>query len=205
MPEEPKDGPARVTIMADADHPPDPLPVPRARRGGPTRQAARSLERARLIERMVQMKRAGFTYVEIAKQVGYGTKQSCHRAVWNYIRAVPVAAVEDLRALENHRLDDYQLLVRDALGKAPRGTPGWWAAMDRLLRISRDRRQLNGLDLGPAPILPPGYGEPDVQDDDSAERTAWREQWAALPIERQQELYDQVKRLMGAAPGDRPV
>jgi hypothetical protein len=154
---------------------------------------------------MVQMKLAGFTYHEIARQVGYSSKQACHRAIWTYIKSVPVPAVDEYRALENERLDGYQLLVRDALGKAPRGTPGWWAAMDRLLRISRDRRQLNGLDLGPAPILPPGYGEPDAQDEDSADRIAWREQWQSLPIAKQQELYDQVKRLMGAAPGDRPL
>jgi len=176
----------------------------RVRRGGAMRKPDHAYDRAKLLKRMVQMKLAGFTDVAIAKEVGYSSKQACNRAIWNGIRSIPVQAVEDLRALENERLNGYQLLVWDKLRKASTG-PGWYAAMDRLLRISRDRRQLNGLDLGPAPILPPGYGEPDAQDDDSAERTAWREQWAALPIERQQELYDQVKRLMGAAPGDRPL
>ena len=193
-----------MTSIGTDDLPLGQPPVPQKRIGGPRRRADRSLEKARLIERMVQMKLAGFTYHAIAREVGYSSKQACHRAIWAYIKSVPIPAVDEFRALENQRLDGYQLLVWDKLRKASTG-PGWWAAMDRLLRISRDRRQLNGLDLGPPPILPPGYGEPDAQDDDSAERTAWREQWAALPIERQQELYDQVKRLMGTAPGDRPL
>jgi hypothetical protein len=193
-----------MTINGTDDLPLGQTPVPQKRIGGPRRRADRSLEKARLVERMVQMKLAGFTYMEIARQVGYSSKQACHRAIWTYIKSVPIPAVDEYRALENQRLDGYQLLVWDKLRKASTG-PGWWAAMDRLLRISRDRRQLNGLDLGPAPILPPGYGEPDAQDDDSAERTAWREQFQSLSIEKQQELYDQVKRLMGNAPGDRPL
>lgn len=71
-------------------------------------------------------------------------------------RARAHVAVEDLRALENERLDAYQRVVHKlAVGGGPDRLPPDLNALDKALRIMDRRARLNGLDA-PVEIAGPG-------------------------------------------------
>jgi hypothetical protein len=106
----------------------------------PRTSPSRIRARERAAEAVV-LRKAGCSFDEIARRLGFSQKGSAYRAVIGYIQALAREDAEALRELELQRLD--------ALLKAiwPRALEGELAAIDRALRISERRARLCGLDL----------------------------------------------------------
>lgn len=115
-------------------------------RGEPmTRKAStapRSLVALQRQQRAIELRRAGRSYREIARQVGIGVA-SAHRLITAAIadvRAIVQDDAAEIRALELSRLDG---LLGALWPKARQGDLG---AVDRVLRIMERRAKLLGLD-----------------------------------------------------------
>jgi hypothetical protein len=113
------------------------LPPASDDRGPPGHDAARA--GARRID-AVQLRLAGLTYEQIAAQAGYHDKSAARHAVLRALDRVEHAAVDDLRVLENARLDRAQAAIWPAVLR------GELAAVNSFLRLSERRARLNGLD-----------------------------------------------------------
>jgi hypothetical protein len=188
--------------------PPDDLPeIPpsKPRVGRPRKNSGDALEAAARVRKMIQMKLAGLSYDEIARQIGYGRAEAAHRAVKRYIHKLPSLEAHELRKIENERLDTLQTMLWQRLGSSD--TPGlWFAALDRILRVSEARRRLNGLDLTPLVLQQAGYGEPaSANPTEDPGAIAWRERFQSLPVAARQEIYDAVFRVVGPPSDDRPL
>jgi hypothetical protein len=85
-------------------------------------------------------RRAGMSYTEIARRVGYRDRRSAQRAVVAELEAQPGDDVQVVRKMEVERLD---ALLLSLWTKAIRGD-GW--STDRVLRIMERRSRLLGLD-----------------------------------------------------------
>ncbi len=110
----------------------------------PNLKKSRDARRAASIEKetkVFELRKAGVTWDQIAKTVGYATAAHAHRA---YARAVQRTqfkrTVEEMRELDNLRLD---ALLRSFWAPATKGTV---AALDRVLAILTKRWQLNGVE-----------------------------------------------------------
>lgn len=88
----------------------------------------------------VEMVLTGATLDEIAAAVGYADKSGAWRAIHRSLDRHEVAAVSEMRALENARLDKIQTVLW------PLALEGDLKAIDRLLRLFERRARLNGLD-----------------------------------------------------------
>lgn len=87
------------------------------------------------------LRKTGATYDQIAGALGYASRGAAHRAVQRLLKAHEVEGVEELRKLEDSRLDEMLF----AIYKAARG--GDLGAIDRILRIMERRAKLLGLDM----------------------------------------------------------
>ncbi len=135
------------------------LPVPPTN-GGQRRE--HTIEDSINDAQAAHLRAQGLSYRQIAQQVGCDV-HTAHDRVARAIAAVPVENVNELREVERARLDEMLMVAwremhRDHVvvqfGKVVRGEDGRplidsgakMAALDRLLRISRERRMLMGLD-----------------------------------------------------------
>lgn len=82
----------------------------------------------------------GFSYEEIARQVGFTNRGSAHRAVRKALAERQAEDIDTLRALEADRLDALQAAHWDL---AMAGDPG---ATNSILRVMERRARLFGLD-----------------------------------------------------------
>lgn len=100
-----------------------------------------------IIERerqVIELRRAGCTWDDIARQIGYANRKSAHEAFNRAMRrTLHDAGVDELRALEGERLDRLQ---RAVWTKAMNGD---LPAVHTVLRVMERRAKLFGLD---API-----------------------------------------------------
>lgn len=95
-----------------------------------------SAEKKRLA---LQLRLKGYSYQEIADEVGYGSKGSAHNAVSAELKAIPREAAEQAREAELSRLDQLQkAMVNQALAGDP-------MAVDRVLKVIESRSKLLGL------------------------------------------------------------
>jgi hypothetical protein len=123
---------------------------------------AQSLEQAIIDAEAAQLKADGHTYRQIAQIQGC-SPSGAHARVERAIKAVPVDAVESLRAVELERLDemyrvalsqlrtdavrvDHGRIVRDDDGNPLIDHGAKLIALDRLLKIQDRRAKLLGLD-----------------------------------------------------------
>lgn len=130
---------------------------------GKNGQFIRSLDTATKDTLAARLRATGMSYREIAAKLEYADESGAHRAVSRALAAVPVEAVNELRAIECERLDEltrrlwdvlntrYPLLNPDVELVGPDGKPvadpaPILAVVDRLLRISERRAKLLGLD-----------------------------------------------------------
>jgi hypothetical protein len=90
--------------------------------------------------RAVELAIAGMNLDQIAHEVGYADKSGAWRAIRRTLDRQEAAAVTELRALENARLDRLQTVLW------PPAMRGDLKAIDRLLRLFERRAKLNGLD-----------------------------------------------------------
>lgn len=108
-----------------------------AESGTSSRKVLARLREARAIELRVQ----GYSYPEIARELGYQTPGAAYRAVVRGLsRVYPEEEARQLLRLELARLDE---LLRVLWPKAVEGDLG---AIDRVLRIIERRARLMGLD-----------------------------------------------------------
>jgi hypothetical protein len=142
--------------------------------------AAETIEKER---RALGLRRAGITYDEIARQVGYANASGARKAVMRGLKRTLQDDADATRQLEADRLDRLQAGVWNA------AAGGDVQALDRVLKIMDRRAKLLGLDVpakheltGPGgggiivevlPELLPSMNDSDAQadapDDDSAD------------------------------------
>lgn len=103
----------------------------------------------------VELRRAGASYEQIARQLEYRGKSGAFAAVRAALKKAVVEEVDELRTLEQERLD----LAQAAIWVQVRN--GNLGAIDRFLRIQDRRARLLGLDapMKVAPTTPDGMNE----------------------------------------------
>jgi hypothetical protein len=90
--------------------------------------------------RAVELKAAGFTYAQVANQLGYTSRGTAFNVVAKALREQTAEAVSDLRDLENARLDALQAALWDA------AMTGDVRAVTTIVQIVQARVHLNGLE-----------------------------------------------------------
>lgn len=90
-------------------------------------------------KKALELRRAGWSFDDIAEEVGYANKGSAHRAVKQGIAAITREAASELIELELSRLDD--LLA----GLYENARNGDLFAVDRALKIADQRAKFLGL------------------------------------------------------------
>lgn len=93
----------------------------------------------------LELRKAGLTYEEIAKRIGYGSRTAAYNAVKRALTELAEetsASADRLRELENSRLDRLHTIAWQQAVEAKDLT-----AIDRAVRISERRAKLYGLDL----------------------------------------------------------
>ena len=104
------------------------------------RHRNKALAAARRV-RAVELKTAGYTYSQVANELGYTSRATAYNIVAKALREQTAEAVADLRDLENARLDALQLTL-------------WDAAIDGdvsaavVVKIVQARVHLNGMEVG---------------------------------------------------------
>lgn len=98
----------------------------------------------------VTMRLAGMTYEQVAEQAGYSDKSAARQTVMRALERVEQQRVDDLRALENARLDRAQAAIW------PKVIGGDIKAVDSFLRLSARRARMNGLDAPVSVTINPG-------------------------------------------------
>lgn len=90
--------------------------------------------------RAVELKAAGYTYSQVANELGYTSKGTAYNIVTKALREQTAEAVADLRDLENARLDALQVALWDA------AMTGDVRAVNSIVQIVKARVHLNGLE-----------------------------------------------------------
>jgi len=97
--------------------------------------------------RVMELRRIGLTFEQIAKEVGYAGRQGAKEAYDAAIARMGREAAEDLRILENDRLDDLWRRAYTQLSKIDAGDVDALTKLESvMLRISQRRSGLMGLD-----------------------------------------------------------
>jgi len=95
--------------------------------------------------RSVELAIEGHTYDQIAAGVGYANRGTAYKVVHQALSARSVAAVDELRRLETHRLDALQASLW------PAAMAGDVSAVQAVLKIVMQRCRLLGL-VDPRPV-----------------------------------------------------
>ena len=93
--------------------------------------------------RALELRKAGATYDQIAKQVGYSNRGNAQRAVQTALKEITAEPAREVLTLELERLDGMLLSLW------PQARRGDVNAVDRVLRIQERRARYLGLDDGP--------------------------------------------------------
>lgn len=134
---------------------------------GKNGQFIRTLDTAQRDGLAAELRARSMSYRDIALKLGYAGESGAHKAVQRALAAAPAEGAAELRAIEAERLDalarrlwavidtKYPLTAPDRVfvnkdGESVPDPRPIIAAVDRLLRISEQRRRLLGLDA-PAP------------------------------------------------------
>jgi hypothetical protein len=105
-------------------------------------------EEADRYRQVVELRRVGWTFDEIADHVGYANRSSAKTAYHAALRRWGTAAVEEVRASEGERIDQLWRRVSTAIAQlGPDADPNQLATLtNSAIRISNARRQLFGMD-----------------------------------------------------------
>jgi orotate phosphoribosyltransferase-like protein len=103
------------------------------------RHRNKALAAARRV-RAVELKTAGYTYAQVAEELGYSSRGTAYNVVGKALREQTSQAVADLRDLENARLDALQAALWDA------AMTGDIEAAVVIVKIVKARVRLNGLE-----------------------------------------------------------
>jgi|MDSV01.2.fsa_nt_gb hypothetical protein len=108
---------------------------------------ALSVDAAAKYVRVLELRRVGFTFDQIATEVGYAGRQGAKEAYDAAIARMGREPAEDLRTLENDRLDDLWRRAYNQLAKLdPDDVDGLTKLEMTMIRISQRRAGLMGLD-----------------------------------------------------------
>lgn len=107
----------------------------------------RDVNAAQRAMQAIELRKQKLSYDEIAARCGYSGRSAARKAIMRELQRVAVRNIEELRTEELAILDAmhaecWQLAM-------DRKNRGRLFAMDRLLQISKARRELMGLDMGP--------------------------------------------------------
>lgn len=100
---------------------------------------ARARKTQERLDEIMVMRLGGMSYRQIAQRTGV-THQMVNDLISHAMKQVPKAAVDEMRALENQRLDEAQAAIWSRVGM------GDEKAIEVFLKISTRRAKLNGLD-----------------------------------------------------------
>lgn len=104
------------------------------------RTSKRAIEAARKKADALAMREAGATLQQIADKHYSGHRSNAHRAITEALAELPVESAEEVRKLENARLDQMHL------GIWTRARRGDEKAIAAVLRIQERRAKMNGTD-----------------------------------------------------------
>ena len=133
----------------------------------------RDVNAANRVALALSLRAKKISYEEIAHQCGYGSAAACYNAIQRELQRVVVTNVEELRREEADMLDRLHAEAWDMV--MDRENEKRLFAIDRVLSISKARRELFGIDMqkdanviGAQVVvreMPPGYlGLPEVKD-----------------------------------------
>ena len=110
--------------------------------------AALTPDEADRYRKVVELRRVGWTFDEIADHVGYADRSSAKRAYDAALKRWGTAAVEEVRASEGERIDQLWRRVSTAIAQlGADADPNQLAILtNSAIRISNARRQLFGMD-----------------------------------------------------------
>ncbi len=99
----------------------------------------------------LELRAKKLTYDEIAKRCGYSSAGACYKAIQRELNRVVSEKVEELRREESYILDIlHGRLFAAAMDEKNKD---WQWAADRVLNLSKARRELLGLDKLPDDVL----------------------------------------------------
>jgi hypothetical protein len=102
-------------------------------------------DQAERYARVLDLRRAGFTFDTIAREVGYAGRQGAKEAYDAAIKRMGREATDDLRVLENERLDDLWRRAYARMNSAE-SNDDFAKLQQTMIRISQRRSGLMGLD-----------------------------------------------------------
>src|SRR5690625_1695922 len=107
---------------------------------GESKASGRRIEAAEKQAQSIELRKAGATYDQIARKVGYANRGSAYRAVKSALEKITEEPAYELRNLISERLDVM------LLGVWQQARSGHLGAIDRALKIEERRAKLYGLD-----------------------------------------------------------
>jgi len=96
----------------------------------------------------IELRTQRLPYSEVAKRAGYASAGAARNAVWREIHQRQDRAVAEMRCEEGEALDLLQQRIWSLVFAEDGRKPDLWA-VDRVLAISKARRDLFGLDAPP--------------------------------------------------------
>lgn len=110
------------------------------KRNAIVRVTERKILNAENARKALAMRRAGMSYEQITRELGFKNKSSAYRLVAGALKAIPKEEAEAVLAIELQRLDVMMVGVWN------RAKQGDGDAVDRVLRIMKRRSEYLGLD-----------------------------------------------------------
>ena len=112
------------------------------------KQTNRSPEVLRKYEEVVRLRAVGLTFQSIADRVGYESREGAYLAYKAAMKMWGQEAVNDLRVVENERLDNLWRATMGQLEAAQRSgdANAALASINTAIRVGNRRAALNGLD-----------------------------------------------------------
>lgn len=107
---------------------------------GESKASGRRIEVAEKQAQSIELRKAGATYDQIARKVGYANRGSAYRAVKSALEKITEEPAYELRNLISERLDVM------LLGVWQQARSGHLGAIDRAIKIEERRAKLFGLD-----------------------------------------------------------
>lgn len=106
--------------------------------------------------RLLQLRSAGMTYEQIAREEGYSDKSSARQALLRALDRHEAENVVELRTLENMRLDSDERVLRAIISDTTAPAATRLRAIDTRTRLSARRARMNGLDAPVAVTISAG-------------------------------------------------
>ena len=104
------------------------------------RRAAKEVRLAEDEKAVLDLRKQGCTYAEVAERLGMSSASQAYRVAQRALAELPRESAEEVRAMELERLDAMHRAVWDA------AISGDLDAFDRALKVAESRRKLLGLD-----------------------------------------------------------